>query len=165
MAKGWNYTDNDQLLMVKLTGDPVDVMVVVIYIHTTDHLDEEVEEMYDDIEEILNIGKGNDYQIILGDFNAVSNGLVAGSFGLGRRNKRGVMLVEFCERRNLMIANTCFEYSLRRRYSWTSPEDTRRLQIDYILVKQRYRNSVKNAASYPGADCYSDHNLVMMKLS
>ena len=77
MAKGWNYTDNDQLLMVKLTGDPVDVMVVVIYIPTTDHLDEEVEEMYDDIEEILNIGKGNDYQIILGDFNAVSNGLVA----------------------------------------------------------------------------------------
>ena len=76
MAKGWNYTDNDQLLMVKLTGDPVDVMVVVIYIPTTDHLDEEVEEMYDDIEEILNIGKGNDYQIILGDFNAVSNGLV-----------------------------------------------------------------------------------------
>ena len=68
--------------MVKLTGDPVDVMVVVIYIPTTDHLDEEVEEMYDDIEEILNIGKGNDYQIILGDFNAVSNGLVAWSFGL-----------------------------------------------------------------------------------
>lgn len=39
------------------------------------------------------------------------------------------------------------------------------LQIDYILVKQRYRNSVKNAAAaYPGADWNSDHNLVMIKV-
>ena len=118
---------------------------------TTDHLDEEEEEeMYDNIEEILNIGKGNDYQIVLRYFNAVvgegSNGLVAGRFELGRRNERGDMLVEFCESRNLMIANTCFEHNLRRRYTWKSPRDTRRLQIDYILVKQRYRNSVKNAA-------------------
>ena len=73
------------------------------------------------------------------------------------------MLVEFSERRNLTIANTCFEHNLRPRYTWKAPGDTRRLQIDYILVKQRYRNSVKNAAAYPGADCNSDHNLVMMK--
>jgi predicted dithiol-disulfide oxidoreductase (DUF899 family) len=43
------------------------------------------------------------------------------------------------------------------------PGDIGRYQLDYILVKQRYRNSVKNSRSFPGADIDSDHNLVMMK--
>ena len=124
--------------------------------------------MYDNIEEMLNFGKGNDYLIVLGDFNAVveerREGLVAGRFGLGKRNEKGDMLIKFCERRNLTIINTCFEHKLRRRYTWKVPWDTRSQQIDFILVKQRYNNSVKNAVAYPGADCYSEHNLVMMKI-
>ena len=32
------------------------------------------------------------------------------------------------------------------------------------MVRQRYRNSVKNAKCYPGADINSDHNLVAMKM-
>ena len=39
---------NDRLLMVGLKGDPVDIMVVVVYMPTTDH--SEVEEMYNNIE-------------------------------------------------------------------------------------------------------------------
>ena len=48
-------------------------------------------------------------------------------------------------------------------YTWKNPADTKRYQIDYILVRQRYRNSVKKACSYPGADADTDHNLVLMK--
>ena len=33
------------------------------------------------------------------------------------------------------------------------------------FVRQRFRNSVKNACSYPGADADSDHSLVVMKHS
>ena len=63
-----------------------------------------------------------------------------------------------------MITNTWFEQEKRRRYTWKSPGDLRRYQIDYILVRQRYRNSVKSSWSYPGADVDSDHNLVAMRL-
>ncbi|XP_063602919.1 uncharacterized protein LOC134778914 [Penaeus indicus] len=45
-----------------------------------------------------------------------------------------------------------------------APGDIRRLQLDYILVTQRYRTSVKNSCSFPGADVDSDHNLVLMKV-
>lgn len=41
--------------------------------------------------------------------------------------------------------------------------DTRRFQIAYILVRQRYRNSVKNANSPLEADSDSDHKLVVMR--
>ena len=37
-----------------------------------------------------------------------------------------------------------------------------RYQLDYIMVRQRYRNSAKNSHAYPGADADTDHNLVMM---
>lgn len=43
------------------------------------------------------------------------------------------------------------------------PGDINRYQIDYIMVKNRFRNQVKESRSYPGADINIDHNLVMMK--
>jgi hypothetical protein len=32
------------------------------------------------------------------------------------------------------------------------------------MVRQRYKNSVKNAHTYPGADADTDHNLLVMKM-
>jgi hypothetical protein len=43
------------------------------------------------------------------------------------------------------------------------PGDRGRRQVDYVLVKQRFRNQVKNCKTYPGADIDSDHNMVLMK--
>lgn len=37
-----------------------------------------------------------------------------------------------------------------------------RFQIDYILVRERFRNQVKGSRNYLGADTDSDHNLVLM---
>ena len=34
-------------------------------------------------------------------------------------------------------------------------------QIDFITINKRFRNSVINARTYPGADCGSDHNPVV----
>jgi endonuclease/exonuclease/phosphatase family metal-dependent hydrolase len=33
--------------------------------------------------------------------------------------------------------------------------------LDYVLVKQRFRNSVKDVQTLPGADINSDHNLLV----
>src|SRR5579864_8047217 len=52
----------------------------------------------------------------------------------------------------------------RQWYTWRNPGGKSRSQIDYILVRQRYRNSVKSSQSYPGADEDSDHNLVAMRV-
>ena len=37
--------------------------------------------------------------------------------------------------------------------------------MDYILVRQRYRNGVKCSKSWPGADPFTDHNLVAMQMN
>src|SRR6478609_4250601 len=102
------------------------------------------------------------------DFNAVvgegKEGRVVGKFGLGNRNDRGERLIEFCKNQNFVIINTLFEQEKRRRYTWKSTGDLRRYQIDYILERQRYRNSVKSSWSYPGADVDLDHKQVAMRL-
>jgi hypothetical protein len=42
-------------------------------------------------------------------------------------------------------------------------EDIARCQIEYILVRGRYKNKVKQCRSYPGTGINSDRNLVIME--
>lgn len=63
----------------------------------------------------------------------------------------------------MIITNTFFETPKRRRYTLKAPGDINRFQIDFILVKIRYRNQIKSSHSYPGFDIDSDHNLVLAK--
>ena len=63
----------------------------------------------------------------------------------------------------MVIANTFFQYKRRQLYTWTSPDGQYQNQIDYILCSQRRRNSTQSAETRPGADCSSDHELLIAK--
>ena len=45
----------------------------------------------------------------------------------------------------------------------TSPDGQHQNQIDYILCSQRWRSSIQSAKTRPGADCSSDHKLLIAK--
>lgn len=139
----------DRLLSVRIQAHPVDIVVLQVYMPTTTHEEEEVDKIYEDIEKRLENTKGKDYTIIMGDWNAsVGEGEeegYIGKYGLGKRNERGQKLAEFCRRQKMVVTNTWFKQEKRRRYTWKAPGDSARYQLDYILTKQRYRNSVKNA--------------------
>ena len=63
----------------------------------------------------------------------------------------------------LVIANTLFQQHKRRLYTWTSPDGQHQNQIDYILCSQRWRSSIQSTKTRPGADCGSDHILLIDK--
>ena len=63
----------------------------------------------------------------------------------------------------MAMANTLFQKCKRRLYTWTSPDGQHQNQIDYILCSQRWRNSIQSAKTRPGADCGSDHELLIAK--
>ena len=44
---------------------------------------------------------------------------------------------------------------------WTSPDGKYQNQIDYILCSQRCRSSIQSAKTRPGADCGSDHKILL----
>ena len=72
-------------------------------------------------------------------------------------------LIEFCQEKAQVIANTLFQHHKRRLYTWTSPNGQHRNQIDYLLCSQRWRSSIQSAKTRPGADCGSDHDLLIAK--
>ena len=63
----------------------------------------------------------------------------------------------------MVIANTLFQQHKRRLYTWTSPDGQHQNQIDYILCSQRWRSLIKSAKTRWGADCGSDHELLIAK--
>ena len=85
-------------------------------------------------------------------------------FGLGVQKEAGQRLIEFCQENKLVITNTLFQQHKRRLYTWTSPDGHYRNQIDYVLCRQRWRGSIQSAKTKPGADCGSDHQLLIAKL-
>ena len=87
---------------------------------------------------------------------------VTGKFGLGVQNEAGQRLIEFYQENALVIANTLFQQHRRRPYTWTSPDGQYQNQIDYIC-SQRWRSSIQLAKTKPGADCSSDHELLIAK--
>ena len=104
---------SDRMMMVRLRADPVDLNVVVVYMPISSHVNEIVKEIYKQIKDKIEGLPNREYTIILGDMNAVvgqkSDGMVLGDHGLGIKNERGRLLIEFCQRNKLCIMNTWFK--------------------------------------------------------
>ena len=125
------------------------------------------EDLHEDLQDLLELTPKKDVLLIIGDWNAKLGSQetlgVTDKFGLGVRNEAGQRLIEFCEENALVIANTLFQQHKRRLYTWTSPDVQHRNQTDYILCSQRWRSSIQSAKTRPGADCGSDHELLIAK--
>ena len=104
---------------------------------------------------------------MIGDWNAKVGSQeipgVTGKFGLGVQNEAGQRLTEFCQEKVLAIVNTLFQHHKRKLHTWTSPDGQHRNQIDYILCSQRWRSCIQSTKSRLGADCGSDHELLIAK--
>ena len=72
-------------------------------------------------------------------------------------------MIEFYQKNALVIANTLFQQHKRRLYTRTSPDGQHWNRTDYILCSQRWRSSIQSAKTRPGADCGSDHELLLAK--
>ena len=88
---------------------------------------------------------------------------VTGKFGLGVQNEAGQGLIQFCQENTLVTANTLFQQHKRRLYTWTPPDGQYQNQTDYILCNQIWRSSIQSAKTRLGADCGSDHELLIAK--
>ena len=84
--------------------------------------------------------------------------------GLGETNEAGEQLEDFCLEHELALANKMFKQHPRRQYTWTCPDGNTRNQIDYISIAQRWKTSLMNCLTYPGADCDTDLQLLVATL-
>ena len=78
----------------------------------------EVEWFYEDLQELLEITSKKNVLFIIGDWNAKARSQetpgVTGKFGLGIQNEAGQRLIEFCQQKEQVIANTLFQKHMRK---------------------------------------------------
>ena len=163
------WTVSDRIMLVKFKGKQLDVNVIQAYAPTTEATEEEMENFYKALDTTISTCKSQDIRIVMGDLNAKvgcsEEKGVTGKFGLGTKNERGETFIEWCKVNNICIMNTMFQHHKRRLYTWKSPGDNTRNQIDYIGINNRYRNSIKQCITRPSADCNSDHILLTAKFN
>jgi exonuclease III len=160
---------SDRMLVIRLNAKPAPMVIIQVYAPTTTHTEAEIDEFYTQLQAVKDTLKKREVCIIMGDFNAkVGEGLDTergiGSYGLGERNEAGEKLAEFCEINHMMLTNTYFSHHKRRIYTWISPGDRFRNQIDYVAINKERFTSVLDSRAVPGADCDTDHALVVTKI-
>ena len=98
------------MISVRSQGKPFNITVIQVYAPTSNAEKAEVEQFYEDQQDLLELTTKKDVLFIIGDWNAKVGSQetpgVTGKFGLGMRNEAGQRLIEFCQENALVIATT-----------------------------------------------------------
>ena len=117
---------NDRMIAVHFQGKPFNITVTQVYALTSNAEEAEVEQFYEDLQDLLELTPKKDVFFIRGDWNTKIESQeilgVTGKFGLRVQNEVGQRLTEFCQKNALVIANTLFQQPKRQLYTWTSPD-------------------------------------------
>ena len=114
------------MISVHLQGKPFNITVIQVYAPTSNAEETEVERLYEDLQDLLELTPKKDVLFIIGDWNVKVGSEetpgVTGKFGLGMQNEAGQRLMEFHQENALVIASTLFQQHKRRLYTWTSSD-------------------------------------------
>lgn len=158
---------NRVILAVIQLSTRYSIKIIQVYAPTSAHDDDEMESFYDDVSKAIDEPK-TQFTIIMGDFNSkigareADDGDYVGKFGLGNRNPRGEMLVDYLNRKRLFAMNTFFQKPTQRKWTWVSPNMKVKNEIDFILSNKKY--IVKDVSVLNKFSTGSDHRLVRSKI-
>ena len=154
------------MILVCFQGKPYNVMVIQVYVLTSNAEEAEVEWFYEDLQDLLDLICKKDVLFITGDWNGKVGNQdtpgVTGKLGLGVQNEAGQRLTEICQENALVIANTFFQQHKRRFYTWTSPDGRTEIRL-IIFFAAKGGETIQSAKIRLGPDCGSDHELLIAK--
>ena len=84
---------------------------------------------------------------------------VHGGNGVGKRNAEGRRLLEFCDERELCVANTWFKKTDKKKITYSAGGCG--TEIDFVLVGEKYRKYIKDFKVIPWE---LQHRLVVVDL-
>ena len=105
------------MISVHFQGKLFNITAIQIYAPTTKAEETEVEQFYEDLQNLLELTPEKDVLFIIGNWNAkVGNQeehRITGKFGLPIENEAGQSLTEFCQENVLVTTNTLFQQHKR----------------------------------------------------
>ena len=129
-------------------GKSFNITVIQVYAPTTNAKEAEVEQCYEDLQELLELTPKKGVLFIIGDWNAKVRSQetpgVTVKFGLGVQNETGqrlTVLPKKCTDHSKHPLPTTQDMTLHRDITRWSIQN----QIDYIICSRRWRNSMPSA--------------------
>ena len=108
------------MISVGFQGKPFNITVIQVSAPISNAEEAEVEQFYEDLQDLLELIPKKDVLFIIGDWNAKVGSQeipgVTGKFSLGVQNEAGQRLTDFCQEDALVIANTLFPQHKRKLY-------------------------------------------------
>ena len=117
---------SSRLISIRVRAAPFNITIIQVYAPTSGHDDSEVDHFYQQLQETID-----------------------------QTPKKDILVVRGATFNNLVLTNALGPHKPSRRWTWHSPGGKHHNQIDYILVKKRFRSGVNIHIG-------SDHDLVMM---
>ena len=109
------------MISVRFQGKPFNITVIQVYAPTSNAQEAEVEQFYEDLQDLLDLTPKKDVLFIIGDWNAKVGSQetpgVTGKFGLSVQNEAGQRLIELCQENTLVITNILVQQHKRRLYT------------------------------------------------
>ena len=89
----WCNLKNDRIISVRFQGKPFNITVIQVHAQTSNAEEAEVEQFYEDLQDLLELTPPKNVLFIIGDWNAKVGSQetpgVTGKFGHGIRNEAG----------------------------------------------------------------------------
>ena len=114
------------MISVHFQGEPFNITVIQVYAPTSNADEAEVEQFYEDLQDLIELTLPKYVLFIIGGWKAKVGSQetsgVTGNFCLGVQNEAGQRLIELCQENALVIANILLQKHKRSLYTWTSPD-------------------------------------------
>ena len=125
----------------------------------------EKERFYDDLRSEWDLHNMGELVLGMGDFNGHVGKWIEGyevvhaGNRIGERNAEEAMLLEFCDEKELCVANTWFRKGEKRKVTYSAGENE--MEIDFVLLGKGNRKYLRDVKVIPGE---LQHRLVVTDL-
>ena len=148
-----------RILLIELQGNPKTTIICAYSPHNSRPV-EEVEEFYSTLRATIEQVPLHNFLVIAGDLNAQLGPDEVNFTFHSETNRNGEILKDFMDEFNLFSSNNSFMKPKGQLWTFEYPSG-KRAQLDYVLFRKKWRNSVKNARSYSSfSSVGSDHRIV-----
>ena len=144
-------------------------MLVCCYAPTLNSSEQEKDDFYDLLREVISNVQHRDKLVLMGDFNARVGSDnhswkgVLGPHGVGRMNSNGLRLLIICRDFDLSITNTFYQQPNCRKTTWIHPRSKDWHLLDYVITKRRDIKDFRITRPFHTTCYLSDHALLRSK--
>ena len=145
---------NGRIIKIRMNCKPINVTIIALYASvnpSTTAASQGNDKFYSDLQDTLDKASSSDMVIFMEDFNARigstehnTSPQTVGLFATDSRTNNAERLVNFCVANNVVISNTFFQHKPVHRKSWMHPRTKKWHMLNYTLVNNKFRSSVKN---------------------